>query len=372
MNLAFMRYHPIHNVLYACTESIKENGQVVAFAVSPTTGTLHKISSQSAGGTSTCYITIDKALQNMLVVNYWDSTLAILPLSQTGAISGPRRKLIKSERTVKKKVDVKAEKREDHLRHRQSESHAHAVVLDPSHGRIAYVPDLGDDCIKQYIFDPVTGTLTPAGTILAGFEPEELKTHAYGPRYLEFHPRIHAAYLVNELDSSVSVYEYNEGAVLSLEEAYASGASSSATSESQTPTLGLIQNIRTIPPGFCKEMNTCGRICVDPTGRFVLVSNRGHNSIAVFGVVEEGTHRGMLNLIGFHHTRGRTPRHFQFDSSGRFLIVANQDTDKIAIFQFDQETGELQYTGNTYDVPSPNFVCVHTPYELHCGEKARL
>jgi len=100
---------------------------------------------------------------------------------------------------------------------------------------------------------------------------------------------------------------------------------------------------------------------VDPTGKYVLVSNRGHNSIAIFSISPSTR---MLTEVAYYHTRGKTPRHFQFDQTGKFLIVANQDTDSIAIFLFNQENGTLVFTGNVYDVPSPNFVCACQP---HCS-----
>lgn len=122
-------------------------------------------------------------------------------------------------------------------------------------------------------------------------------------------------------------------------------------------TLRLIQSISTIPRAFPTDINTCGRICVHKSGRFVIVSNRGHESIAIFRVKTKGSCRGQLQSVGHFHTRGETPRHFQFDSSGQYLIVANQDTDTIAVFTFNLSSGEIKYTGNEYRVPSPNFVC---------------
>lgn len=122
-------------------------------------------------------------------------------------------------------------------------------------------------------------------------------------------------------------------------------------------TLRLVQSIKTIPDAFPTTMNTCGRMCVHKSGRFVIVSNRGHQSIAVFRVKTKGSKRGELRKIGCIHTRGETPRHFQFDNSGQYLLVANQDTDSIAIFNFNLSNGELKYSGNEYRVPSPNFVC---------------
>ena len=91
---------------------------------------------------------------------------------------------------------------------------------------------------------------------------------------------------------------------------------------------------------------------VHQSGRFVIVSNRGHESIAIFHVKQgcgsKGlkSKRGTLAQVGFFHTRGETPRHFQFDHSGQFLIVANQDSDTIAIFTFSLTSGEIKYTGN--------------------------
>eukprot|EP01126_Amoeba_proteus_P007256 TRINITY_DN12592_c0_g1_i4.p1 TRINITY_DN12592_c0_g1~~TRINITY_DN12592_c0_g1_i4.p1 ORF type:complete len:187 (+),score=31.79 TRINITY_DN12592_c0_g1_i4:731-1291(+) len=177
----------------------------------------------------------------------------------------------------------------------------------------------------------------------------------FGPRYLQFHPTLPIAYLVNEISSTVTVFSFLEA------EARIVVLEPDAESFKNYPTLKLIQEIRTIPQGFPKKLNTCGRITVDPTGKFVLVSNRGHNSIAIFSI-SYGTDIGTLSSVGYYHTRGSTPRHFQFDPSGRCLIVANQDTDSISVFQFNNLSGQLIYTGNTYNVPSPNFVCCTSPF----------
>jgi 6-phosphogluconolactonase len=128
-------------------------------------------------------------------------------------------------------------------------------------------------------------------------------------------------------------------------------------------TLRLIQSISTIPSAFPTTMNTCGRICVHKSGRFVVVSNRGHQSITVYKVKSKGAKKGELQTVGHFHTRGETPRHFQFDNSGQYLLVANQDTDSIAVFNFNLSNGELKYSGNEYRVPSPNFVCCCPSYQ---------
>lgn len=129
-------------------------------------------------------------------------------------------------------------------------------------------------------------------------------------------------------------------------------------------TLRLVQSISTIPSAFPTTLNTCGRICVHKSGRFVVVSNRGHQSITVYRVKRgKGSKRGELQTVGYFHTRGETPRHFQFDNSGQYLLVANQDSDSVAVFNFNLSNGEIKFSGNEYRVPSPNFVCCCPSYD---------
>jgi 6-phosphogluconolactonase len=129
-------------------------------------------------------------------------------------------------------------------------------------------------------------------------------------------------------------------------------------------TLVLIQSISCVPSAYPTHLNTCGRICVHQSGRFVLVSNRGHESIAIFRIKRKGREKGKLQAVGYFHSRGETPRHFQFDNSGQYLIVANQDSDSVAVFSFNLSNGQIKYTGNEYRVPSPNFVCSCPNYSV--------
>jgi 6-phosphogluconolactonase len=179
--------------------------------------------------------------------------------------------------------------------------------------------------------------------------------HPDGPRYFEFHPKYNVAYVVNELSSTVAVFEVDRALLQEMSAASKRGVDMSVYKGRST--LRLIQSIKTIPAAFPTKMNTCGRMCVHKSGRYVVVSNRGHQSIAVYKVQSQGAKRGELNAVGYFHTRGETPRHFQFDASGQFLLVANQDTDSLAVFNFNLSSGVITYTGNEYRVPSPNFVC---------------
>jgi len=355
MNPAFSRFHPSKNLLYTCSESVAENGDIVTWKVCPRTGKLSKVGSQNAGGTSTCYLTLDRDCKNMLVVNYWNATIGVFGVDQAeGQVAALRSLHDPNEgRPMKARAtghvnhsenDGKAQKE------RQADPHSHAVVLDSYYGRIAYVPDLGMDIIRQFVYDPEAGTLVPAGVMKSGPDGRA----ALGPRYIEFHPTLPMAYVVNELSSEVSVFAFDVEAGKRLVEGQ-------VDPKDAEPTLRLLQTISTIPDAFPGDMNTCGRICVHASGGYVLVSNRGHDSIAVFRVHHSGPQKGLLSRACIQHTRGTTPRHFQFDGSGQWLITANQDSDRIGVFHFNLATGRLDWTGHEYEVPSPNFICSVQP-----------
>merc|ERR1719253_198297 len=109
-------------------------------------------------------------------------------------------------------------------------------------------------------------------------------------------------------------------------------------------TLTYVQAISTVPPKWKRTQNTCGRICIHPSGRFVICSNRGHDSVAVFKVETEAEIPGMLSKVGIFHTTGMTPRHFKFDPSGQWMLAANQDSNTLATFSFNPASGDLRFT----------------------------
>lgn len=362
-NPAFSRHHPRLNVVYTCTEDCHENGQIVAYKLRRD-GSLERFGSPvDAGGTSTCYLTIDKGQRNLLAVNYWNSTLVVIPMDpNTGELSPDGVKHTYDPNFGKQMIS--AAKLNGGVNHscndattisaRQADPHSHALVLDPFVGRIAYVPDLGKDVIREFYYDAYEGQISIELNVL----PSGLssgRTIPDGPRYFEFHPQYNIAYVVNELSSTVAVFEVDREL---LNQIYAASKNNEDMDRFKgRSTLRLVQSIKTIPRAFPTTMNTCGRMCVHKSGRFVLVSNRGHQSITVFKVKTKGSKKGELQTIGCFHTRGETPRHFQFDHSGQYLLVANQDTNTLAVFTFNLSNGELKYSGNEYRVPSPNFVC---------------
>ncbi len=186
------------------------------------------------------------------------------------------------------------------------------------------MPDLGTDKLMIYRFDDNRGKLEPHDPPWVEVQP------GAGPRQLALHPQGRYAYLINELDSTVTVLQCDLGRGL----------------------LQEIQTISTLPPGFGGP-STCAEIQLSPLGRFLYGSNRGHDSIVSYAVDgQEGT----LDLLGHESTRGRTPRHFAVSPGGELLLAANQDSDNLVSFRLDPLSGELLSTGHVAQVPTP--VCV--------------
>merc|ERR1719445_585466 len=169
---------------------------------------------------------------------------------------------------------------------------------------MAFVPDLGKDVLRQFV-------RTDSGFVECGITTLETPGVAgpYGPRYLQFHDKADLCFVVNELSSTISVFRLDSKR---LESIVASEGKEKAS------VLQFLGSYSTIPEG-CSVKNTCGRICVTPDGNHVVVSNRGHDSLTVYKIVDM---RGGLEHVQTISSGGRTPRHFKFTPNGRFLMAA--------------------------------------------------
>jgi 6-phosphogluconolactonase len=172
-----------------------------------------------------------------------------------------------------------------------------------------------------YRFDPATGSLTPSDPPYAKLAP------GAGPRHLAFHPNGKFAYVLSELNSTVTTFAYNPA----------------------TATFANLQALSTIPKDFTSHNDTA-EIVVHPSGKFLYASNRGRDSIAVFSI---DPNKGTLTPAGDFATTGKTPRNFALDPTGNFLLAANQETNNIVIFRINRSTGALTPTGQVADVPAP-------------------
>jgi 6-phosphogluconolactonase len=169
-----------------------------------------------------------------------------------------------------------------------------------------------------------------AGKMVSNDPPSASTAPGAGPRHLAFLGE-RFVYVNNEMASTVTAYTYdpNSGAMKEL------------------------QTLSTLPDDFDKSKNSTAEIAVHPSGKFVYVSNRGHDSVAIFKVDPK---TGKLTAAGHESTGGKTPRNFGIEPGGRFLLAANQNSGTVVVFRIDAETGDLTPTGATAAVPSP--VCV--------------
>jgi len=285
----------------------KPSGGVSAYAIDKL-GNLRLLNEQATEGADPCYVTVDEKKRTLLVANYTGGNVSVLPVRSDGTL-GMASEVQQHEGSGS--------------REQQKGPHAHCVILDRFQ-RHALSADLGIDKVLIYNFDRATGKLTPGKQPFAELQP------GAGPRHLTFHPSGKYLYVINELDSSMAAFKYNE----------------------HDGTLTHIDTISTLPSGF-SGVSYCADVHVSSSGRFLYGSNRGHNSIVVFEI-DSGS--GKLKPIEHVSTQGDWPRNFAIDPSGKFLLVANQRSDNVVAFSIDAQTGRLKPTGHVEAIPAP--VCL--------------
>ena len=310
-NPSFLTLDRSRRFLYAVNEVAefegKPSGAVSAYSIDRT-GTLKTLNQQPSMGADPCHLSVDRRRTSLLVANYTGGSVALLPIMKNGTL-GPATDVKQHEGSGPKE--------------QQKGPHAHCIILD-SLERHAIAADLGSDRVLVYRFDPVTRKLHP------GRQPSIGLQAGAGPRHLTLHPNGRYAYVINELDSTMTTLRYN----------------------STAGTLTTIDTASTLPTGFA-DKSYCADVHVAPSGRFLYGSNRGHNSIVVFAI---DTRTGKPSLIEHVSTEGNWPRNFVIDPSGRFLLVANQRSDNVVVFRIDSRTGRLKPSGQTAQVPMP--VCL--------------
>jgi 6-phosphogluconolactonase len=301
--------------LYAVNELVEYEGQksgaVSAYAIDQKTGDLKLLNKQPSLGGAPCFITVSDNRQFVLVANYLGGNVSVYPIATDGKLGAS--------------VAVVQHSGSGPRKDRQEAAHAHSIILDRAN-RFAFAADLGIDRLMIYSFDSRSGKLVPNKN-QAYFECKP----GAGPRHFTFHPNGRLAFLINELDLSITSLSYD-------------------------PERGTLKEIQTVPalPGGATSLGaTCADIHVSPDGKFLYGSNRGHNSIVAYNV--DGK-TGRLEYLE-HATAGiKKPRNFAIAPDGRFLLVANQESDSIVVFQRDLKTGRLASTGISTMVPAP--VCL--------------
>ena len=309
-NPSFLAIDSDNRYLYAVNENYRpEDCFVHAYQIDPQSGKLSYLNQQPSLGSSPCYVEVDQTDQLVAVANYSSGSVTALPIGENGAL------LPSSDFHQHAGTGINPA--------RQEGPHAHCSVIDPTN-RYLFAADLGIDKIISYRLDLEGKKLIPHDPPYFEMLP------GCGPRHIRFHPNGRLAYVINELDSTITALHYDSAA----------------------GTFSLIETISTLPEDFQGE-SYCAELCIAPKGNFLYGSNRGHDSLAIFAIDE---HTGRLSLVAHQSTFGKTPRNFAIDPSGTFLLVANQDSNNIVTFRMNHSTGHLEYVEQIQGLHKP--VCL--------------
>jgi 6-phosphogluconolactonase len=312
-NPAFLTIDATERYLYAVNSSPSIDGQpggaVSAFAIDRETGGLTFLNREQTAGPGPCHLSVDRTGRFVVATSYHAGNISVLPVKPDGSL------LPASDCVQHLGSSVTPE--------RQAGPHCHSVNFDLAE-RFALVCDLGLDRVLVYQLDRAIGKL------ILNEPPGIAAAPGAGPRHLAFHPSGRYAFVINEINSTLTSYYFNQ----------------------TTGTLREIETHPTLPTDF-HGTNSTADVHVTPDGKFLYGSNRGHDSLAIYAV-DSAT--GRLTSLGFQSTLGRTPRNFAIDPTGTFLFAANQDSDNVVTFRIDRATGLLSETGLVVSSPSPTCV----------------
>jgi 6-phosphogluconolactonase len=281
-------------------------GTVSSFQWNPDGTALIPIDKKLSAGVHPCFLELNPDGDLLAVANYSSGTVAVFRVGANGKLEAA--------------PQVRQHQGSGPVLPNQESAHAHYALFGTGQ-KFLYAVDLGMDKVLSY---PLTGNgeMGQQQTALA-LNPGD------GPRHLVFHPTKELVFIITELSSTVV----------------------SAKVDPQTGIFAKLDQQSTLPTDYTGD-NACADIHISANGKFVYASNRGHNSIAVFAVKDDGK----LELIGTSVTEGDWPRNFSLSPDGNFLLVANQNSNNITVFKVDPTTGLLTYTGKQIQVPMP--VCL--------------
>jgi len=313
-NPSFLATDSKHRFLYALSEvsgpAGKEQGDVTAYSINALTGQLTEINRQPSGGAALCHLQVDATDKTILVASYGGGSVAAFPLHADGSLGAASSFIQHHGASVNPR--------------NQTGPHAHCIVTDPAN-HFALACDLGMDQVLVYKLDAQAATLTTNTPAFASVKP------GVGPRHLAFHPNGKHVYVINEMDCSVTVFEY----------------------DARRGALAATQTISTLAGEKLDSTFSGAEVVVHPAGKFVYSSTRGLDAITVFSI--DGK-TGRLSFIENVPSGGKTPRNFNLDSTGRFLVAANQNSDNVVVFRIDAASGHLTPTGQKLEISNPSCV----------------
>jgi 6-phosphogluconolactonase len=304
-NPSYLALDPTLRYLYSVNEMTA--GAVSAFAINQSDGTLTFINMMATNGQDTTHLSVQPSGQFLFSASYTSGNFQVFPINGDGSIGN----MTDNFQSVGNGTGPNPD--------RQEGPHAHQILTDLD-GNHVFGVDLGADTVNVWNLDSASGKLIPNTVPFAPI------ASGSGPRHMAFHPDRQHAYVLSELASSVTVFDYDPVRAAFIWK----------------------QTISTLPPDFTGT-NTTAEIRIHPNGRFLYNTNRGHNSVTMLEIEPE---TGALEVIGWESTRGEWPRGMNLDPSGTFLYAANQNTDNIAVFRVDPANGKLKFS-TLVNTPTP-------------------
>lgn len=324
LNPAVLIPHSDGRSLYAILETIASEGTVQRYEITAD-GLLEYQDDFGASGKSTCYLALSPKRDAAIVINYWDAIIDVADVDEDGKLGDIRQSFKQLYRADGEWRQV--EYREDHWENRQVGPHAHCAHF--WHDWV-FIPDLGENAIFQYRWDASDKKLVPELHI--EFEAGS------GPRHMVMHPKLDICYVSNELFNTICVAKLDP-----------------SEPDVVKPRLIPIQYESTIEDR--DTVSYVSEIKLSPDARFLYVSNRGDNSLAVFRVLGDGR----VERTALVPTGGKFPRNFALTPCGGAVIVANQDSGHLRVFERNTETGDLRMTDEIHELPAPNYIRFLSP-----------
>lgn len=309
-NPTFLAVHPNGKYLYAINEidtyQGKKAGSVSAYLIEKASGKLTALNTVSSASPGPCHLVVDATGKAVLVANYGGGGFSSFPVQADGKL-GEAASFIQDEGSGVNKQ-------------RQTGPHAHSVVVTKNN-KFVLGGDLGTDKVMIFKLDPATAKITPNTPAFAPVKPGS------GPRHLALAPDQKHVYVLSEMASTVTTFEFNPN----------------------TAEMKEVNSVSTLPDDF-KGNSTTAEIMIDAKGRFLYASNRGHDSIAVFSIDPKTALPTRIQTVS---SGGAIPRAFVIDPSGDYVLAGNQNTNNISVLKVDHTTGKLTPVGEKVELGAP-------------------
>ena len=314
---SYLVTHPSLPILYSVAQSIGENPDsdsvIIAFAVDQASGALRQINKVDANGRDATHMAIDNASKTLFVANHGTGSVTALPFLADGSLA-----------------PATSEQKDygNGPTPRQKSAAAHGVAVDPTHHYVA-VADFGADRVFVYQFDPVARALTAASTPFAQLPPGS------GPRRVLFHPNGQFLYLANELTGEICWYKWD-------------GHS------------GQLQLIKSLSPYAADYLGqkSAAEIAISRDGRYFYLSLRGDQEALITYSIDKAS--GALSEIQRISPPGKIPWSFGIDPTGRWMLVTDQGSNSVDVLAIDSTTGKLSTTGQSVSIPNPVAVAFYS------------